>query len=313
MLTLFSVPKAFHGRFNTIQRNAICSWVQLRPRPEIILLGDDEGTAEMAKEIGAIHIPQIERTDTGTPLVNSLFEKAEKVSSNDLMCLVLADIILMSDFMRAVENMSRVSGGKSTLLIGRKSIVDIPELLDFSQSNWESSLRQRVARGGRYGTSDTDYWVYRRGLWTDIPPFAIGRYYWSAWLTYSAHRRGAMVVDATSAITAVESTHDYSHIVAVGGKILESPDVARNARLFRGAQFWTTANVPYILTAFGLCRRPLRHRFLGIFLSLDHQLGLDFRVYRSVYHRALHGVYRLFRPVVSGLRNHILQKSLATK
>lgn len=313
MLTLFSVPKAFHGRFNTIQTNAIRSWAQLQPRPEIILLGDDEGTAEMAKQIGAIHIPQIERTDTGTPLVNSLFEKAESASSNDLMCLVLADIILMSDFMRAVEDMSRLSAGKSTLLIGRKSIVDIPELLDFSQRNWESSLRQRAAREGRYGTSDTDYWVYRRGLWTDIPPFAIGRYYWSAWLTYTAQRRGAMVVDATSAITVVESTHDYSHIVAVGGNILESPDVARNAKLFRGSRFWTTANASYILTASGLSKRPLRHRFLAIFLSLDHQLGLDFRVYRSVYHRALQRVYRLFRPLVLGLRNYILQRSLATK
>jgi len=313
MLTLFSVPKAFHGRFSTIQTNAIRSWAQLRPRPEIILLGDDEGTDEMAKQIGAIHIPQIEHTDTGTPLVNSLFEKAENASSNDLMCLVLADIILMSDFVRAVGDISRLSAGKSTLLIGRKSILDIPELLDFTQSNWESSLRQRVARGGTYGTSDTDYWVYRRGLWTDIPPFAIGRYYWSAWLTYTAHRRGAMVVDATSAITAVESTHDYSHIVAVGGRILESPDVARNAKLFRGARFWTTTNAPYVLTALGLYKRSLRHRFLGVFLSLDHQLGLDFHIYRSLYLRALHRVYRLFRPVVLSLRNHILQKSLATK
>ena len=313
MLTLFSIPKAFHGRFHTIQTNAIRSWAQLRPRPEIILLGDDEGTAEMAKEIGAIHIPQIERSNTGTPLVNSLLEKAECASSNDLMCLVLADIILMSDFMRAVENVSHASAGKPTLVIGRKSIVDIPELLDFSQSNWESRLRQRVAGEGRYGTSDTDYWLYRRGLWRDIPPFAIGRYYWSAWLTHAAHRRGTMVVDATSAITAVESTHDYSHIAAVGGNILESPDVARNARLFRGARFWTTANAPYILTVAGLTRRSLRHRWLGVFLSLDHQLGLDFRVYRSIYHRALHRIYRLCRPLVLGLRNHILQKSLATK
>jgi hypothetical protein len=313
VLTLFSIPKPFQGHFKTIQTNAIRSWAQLRPRPEIILLGDDEGTAEMAKEVGAIHIPQVERTDSGTPLVNSLFAKAENASSNDLMCLVLADIILMSDFAQAVQNMSRLTSGKPSLLIGRKSIVDIPDSLDFTQADWESRLKQRVADAGRYGTSDTDYWLYGRGLWTDIPPFAIGRYYWSAWLTYAAHRRGSMVVDATSVITAVESTHDYSHITSVGGRILMSPDVVSNAKLFRGARFWTTANAPYTLTASGLERSQFSHRLLGVFLGLDHQLGLDFHVYRSIYYRAVHGVYRLLRPVILGLKHHILQRALAAK
>jgi len=313
MLTLFSIPKAFQGRFKTIQTNAIRSWAQLRPRPEIILLGDDQGTAEMAMEVGAIHIPQVERSDSGTPLVNSLFAKAESASSNDLMCLVLADIILMNDFMEAVRIMSQLNSVKPSLMIGRKSIVEVPELLDFTQTDWESKLRQRVAVHGRYGTSDTDYWLYRRGLWTDTPPFAIGRYYWSAWLTYAAHRRGAMVVDATSAVTAVESTHDYSHIHAVNGKILESPDVVMNAKLFRGARFWTTANAPYTLTASGLERRQFSYRLLGVFLGLDHQLGLDFHAYHSIYHRVLHRVYRLLRPVVLGLKSHVLQRALISK
>ncbi len=50
MLTIFSCHKAFHGHFNTIQRNAIKSWTLLRPKPEIFLIGDDEGTAEVCRE-----------------------------------------------------------------------------------------------------------------------------------------------------------------------------------------------------------------------------------------------------------------------
>jgi hypothetical protein len=46
MLTIFAIPKPFRGHIGVIQRNAICSWLELRQACEIILLGDDEGTAE---------------------------------------------------------------------------------------------------------------------------------------------------------------------------------------------------------------------------------------------------------------------------
>jgi len=36
----------------TIQRNAIASWTRLDPRPEIFLFGEEEGTRELAGEIG---------------------------------------------------------------------------------------------------------------------------------------------------------------------------------------------------------------------------------------------------------------------
>lgn len=313
MLTLFSIPKAFQGRFHVIQMNAIRSWARLQPRPEIILLGDDAGTGEVAKEVGAIHIPHVERSESGTPLVNSLFAKAESASSNQLMCLVLADIILTSDFMRAVNKLTRLTSNKPPLMVGRKTIVEIPEFLDFAEPDWESKLKRRAAITGKYGTSDTDYWLFRRGLWTEIPPFAIGRYYWSAWLTHTAYRRGALVVDATSVVTAVESAHDYSHIASVGGKILQSPDVAMNAKLFRGSRFWTTASAPYILTRTGLRRRSFLHRLPGVLLGFDHQLGLDFRVYGSMYHRIIHSVYRFLRPLVLRIRSFILNRALQAK
>ena len=60
MLTLFAIPKAFRGEFNQIQRNAITSCTLLEPKPEIILLGDDEGTAEVAKEFGVRHVLGVE-------------------------------------------------------------------------------------------------------------------------------------------------------------------------------------------------------------------------------------------------------------
>src|SRR6266853_4649960 len=47
VLTIFASAKPFHGHTGVIQRNAIASWTRLRPRPEIILFGNEPGVAEI--------------------------------------------------------------------------------------------------------------------------------------------------------------------------------------------------------------------------------------------------------------------------
>lgn len=94
MLTLFAIPKSFHGHIGIIQRNAIQSWLHLRPSCEIILLGDDKGTAETAAEFKLRYLSSVVRSQYGTPLVNSVFAEAEKLASYPLMCYVNADSTL---------------------------------------------------------------------------------------------------------------------------------------------------------------------------------------------------------------------------
>jgi hypothetical protein len=59
VVTLFTIPKAFRGLIGVIQRNAIESWTHLQPRPEIIPPGNDEGTGEVARELGLRHVPHV--------------------------------------------------------------------------------------------------------------------------------------------------------------------------------------------------------------------------------------------------------------
>ena len=87
MMTIFSIPKPFKGHINTIQRNAIQSWLQLYPKCEVILFGDDEGVAETAVEFGILHIPEIEKTELGTPLLSSAFDSAQKIAKNQILTL----------------------------------------------------------------------------------------------------------------------------------------------------------------------------------------------------------------------------------
>ena len=72
-LTIFAIPKAFRGHIAVIQRNAIASWMRMNPRPDVILFGTDEGTAEVARELGVQHVPTVQKNQWGTPLVGDLF------------------------------------------------------------------------------------------------------------------------------------------------------------------------------------------------------------------------------------------------
>lgn len=63
MLTLFAIPKPFIGNIGVIQRNAIGSWTRLGAGCEVLLFGDEAGTAEIAREHGVHHVPDVARNE----------------------------------------------------------------------------------------------------------------------------------------------------------------------------------------------------------------------------------------------------------
>src|SRR5260370_8442046 len=103
MLIIFPMPKGVWGEIEVVQRNGIQSWKILRISPAVILFGEDEGTAEVARELGLRHIAKVMRNDSGTPLLNDLFAQAESNATNNLLCYVNADILLLEDFAAAVQ------------------------------------------------------------------------------------------------------------------------------------------------------------------------------------------------------------------
>ena len=182
MLTIFGIPKPFQDHhINIIQRNAIKSWALLEPRPEIILLGDENGTVEFCEEFGIQHIPRVERNEYGTPLINSVFSQAEKAATYTLMCYVNADIILVSDLTAAVKMVKF----PMFLMGGRRWDLDIKEMIDFNV-DWKRSLYENIKREGRrHGCGGIDYFVFPRGLPHNVPAFAVGRPHWDNWLLYN--------------------------------------------------------------------------------------------------------------------------------
>ena len=208
MLSFFCIPKAFRGHIGLIQRNAIQSWMRI-PGCEVILFGDDDGTAEAAKEFRLRHVTGVQRNSAGTPLVSDLFARAEQAASGEMLCYVNADIILLDDFLPAVERVA--SRFSSFLMIGQRWNLDLTEGMDFA-GDWQRALRSQVdAEAKLHPPTGLDYFVFRRGLWPRIPPFAIGRCAWDEWLVYAARSSRVPVVDLTPATTVVHQNHDYSH------------------------------------------------------------------------------------------------------
>jgi len=86
-----------------IQSNAVKSWTLLDPRPDIILFGDDKGTAEIAQELGVRHVTEMDRNEHRLPFVNKLFHHAQKISCADLFMYTNADIMFTNELSHAVS------------------------------------------------------------------------------------------------------------------------------------------------------------------------------------------------------------------
>jgi hypothetical protein len=265
MLTIFSTCKPFRGHFAIIQRNAITSWTLLRPRPEIILFGDEEGVAEICAELGLRHVPEVARNEFGTPLLNDLFEKAQQLATHDLLCYVNADIILMSDFMKAVQLASAKK--QKFLMVGRVWRVHLWNTLDVQAPDWEQQLRAYVLRNGAQAPppGNSDYFVFPRGLFVSIPPLGIGRGWWDAWLVYEARRLRASVIDASLAVMAIHQNHDqgvYPH-----GLRRWREEINRNYNLVGAeASRFCLLDSTHLLTPNGF-KRPLGIRYFVRFLD----------------------------------------------
>jgi hypothetical protein len=211
MLTIFSTPKPFKGHSGIIQRNAIKSWTLLHPDIEVILIGDEEGAAEVAREFGIRHEPKVRRTERGTKYLASIFDRAQEIARHDVLCYANCDIMLNSDFRQAIECV--VAAHQRFLMVGRRWDTDVTEPWNFKQKDWELRLRQCARRANVQRPKIwIDYFVFSRGLYYQkIPPLVIGRPGWDPWLVWFASASKVPVVDASRVVVAVHQNHDYSY------------------------------------------------------------------------------------------------------
>jgi hypothetical protein len=261
LITIFTAPKPFtNPHIAVIQRNAIRSWQHLGDQAQVFLLGQEEGLAETAVELGVRHLPEVKRNSQGTPLVSSMFELARSCSESPFLACVNADVMLMSDFISVIEQVAEQV--REFLVVGQRWDLDVREELDFS-AGWEGRLRQDLRQRGRlHPPAGSDYFIFPRLCFQNMPRFAIGRAGWDNWMFFHARQAGWSVIDATGSLTVIHQDHDYSHLPN-GQPHYRHPETTENIRLAGGRRsIFTLQDADYTLTEGRLHRIPLKGKKL---------------------------------------------------
>jgi hypothetical protein len=211
LLTLFSSPKPFvDPHIDVIQRNAVRSWLELGSEVEVVLLGNEKGVAEVCRELNVKYLPDVKTNNLGTPLISSLFTSARRLNDSPLLAYVNTDILLFDDFLESAKTVHRILD--QFLLVGQRWDMDIANKIDFS-SGWQQKLRQECRNtGSLHKPMGSDYFIFPRNCFMDVPDFAVGRAGWDNWMIYESRRRGWKTIDATQEIMIIHQNHDYAHL-----------------------------------------------------------------------------------------------------
>lgn len=262
-MTLFSTMRPFvEAHTILIQRNAIQSWLALRPRPQIILMGDDVGIAEIAREFSVQHVPDVEKNDRGIPMRSSMCRIAHAAADHELLCIINSDIIVLDHFFNALSSISL----EQFVAAGRRYDLDVDEAIDAESDDWQSTLRARMHNEGALnGPSTLDYVVYPKSITPPVlPPFPMNSLGWDPWFLYAHRRRGIPVVNATQVIDVIHQNHQsYDDWRRRWKAWFKDPRAMTALRAAGGfSSMMTLREADYVLTRDGL-RRPLRNRILS--------------------------------------------------
>jgi hypothetical protein len=250
VIAFVTIPKPFTGETNTIQRNAIASWLQVAPDVSVLLVGNEPGLAEAAESLGVRQLAPVARTSRGTPRLDSAFALAAAHADGRVLCYVNADILLPPSLAFAAERSRRRS--ERFLVIGECWNARVEGPLAGSP-DWAALLRGSRKRGA----DALDYFLFSSGVFNEVPAFAIGRTVWDNWLVWKARSEGAMVVDATSVVKPIHQDHDYGHVGTLA-KVRGGPEAAENRRLAGGrGHLYSRYDATHRLLRSGLVPNPL--------------------------------------------------------
>lgn len=288
-LAIFTTPKPFVDPHTTlIQTNALKSWKALGSEVEVWLVGKEEGVAEAAAKTGAAFLPEVERTPAGTPRIDSIFNRVRQASSAELLCYVNADILFFSSLLDAIRASQQSS--RRFLLVGQRWDMNIQQPLEIGPG-WEQDFLPRIRTEGKlHPPAGSDYFLFPRELYTEIPPFAVGRVGWDNWMIFQGRREGIDVIDATQAITIVHQNHDFKHLPG-GRKHRRQPESLDNIELAGGR--------PAMFTLADVNKRLVNGSLLPPEFSLKwlHRQASILPLLRIKSYPAAKRVYTLLNPI----------------
>jgi len=300
VLTIFTAPKPFTDpHIDRIQRNAIRSWRDLGSLVDVLLVGDEVGMQQAAHDLQVRQVTGVERNEFGTPRVDAIFRLARQASASPLLGYVNADILLMPDLLDAAR--AALKRCDAFLLIGQRWDLDVQEDVTVGEQG-AAALRQRVQKQGRpHPPGGSDYFLFPRECFTQIPPFAVGRAGWDNWMIFHARKQRWPVIDATGSVLAVHQQHDYAHLPD-GQPHYRLPESDENLRLAGGQRrVFRLPDADYRLQAGRIERQPRTLRRLLLDVERAPVVYGESDLAAGIVHACLHPI-RAWREALGALR-----------
>ena len=256
MITIFTTAKPFVGQMKVNQINALKSWKASSPDVEILLFGAGEGYAEVAEELGIVHIPEVETSEQGTPLYNSMFALARARGRYPVQAFITCDNILLDDFLPAIQRITM----DRFLMVGQRWDIDLYRVIGFENPAWAQQLRHEVQqRGTLHPPAGSDYFVCRGSIWEKMPPVVVGRAGDDNALIYLCRASHVPVIDASDAVTVVHQNHDYGHHSQGKDGVLYGAEARLNRNAYSELPFaLTPIDADWRLSSKGLARNYCR-------------------------------------------------------
>jgi len=174
----------------------------LKPKPEVLLVGVEEGMEEACKELGCTVVPTVHPTPQGTVLVNQAIHAADQASSNSIMVYVNSDIFFPQQWMSILQRLLWVfeKSPDGFMFTGPRVQLKRGHIFDHKVHTWPQFWKH-IQQTGRdtsnlrnMETAAEDYFVYRKGSLNWVPGFHIGRYVFDNHIVSGSKRAGLVRV-----------------------------------------------------------------------------------------------------------------------
>ena len=289
MITIFCTPKNFEGIFDVIQKNAIRSWRKVSSEIEIIIFGDSFGAKEIASEVNGIYYPKIKCSKNGVPFLSDLFDKANKISVNDTLMFINADIIIpknIFDPIKIIRNQFQ-----NFLSVGSRWDLDVDQLINFEKEDivklfWEKANNYSV----RSSPAAIDYFIFNKNSIKKIPDFVIGRPGYDNWLLWYARRNLIPLIDLSNEIRVIHQNHHFNfHNIKQDPKIYYEEDGLNNRKI-HGNKVLNLLDANYELINGMINKKKSKEWFDRNLRSLPQifpEISFVLKLYRKIYRKYL--------------------------
>lgn len=204
MITFFTTFKNF-GR---VEANSVNSWLSLHSETEVIVFTETNVVNSIDNQ-RLVLLDSFPKHNDRLPVLNALFSEASKRAKHQILCYCNADIILIDDFIKRIQNVLRLQG--NFLGISQRLDLDVEFLIDFtSASEVKAFALYSKAHGKIHPPTGSDIFLFPKHQYGGgkMPELVVGRPGWDNWMIYDARRRFNKLINLNVPNCVVHQNHE---------------------------------------------------------------------------------------------------------